>query len=283
MILTVTNLSSSRPSGGRPHHDYTMTTHEEDLRIPEGFWEQPLTARQLQDFTECPHKFLLSQFVQREQVRRFLGGPAALHHALRTAIVQFYQKQRSAEDAQTILIGLFEDTWDGSLCADSMEEENLHSQGRQILREFADGWVGAEHQVLHTDLQLAVQMGQGRFASVADLVFAGEEDTGAVQVVRLNSSRRPPSQRELGSDLSAGLLWLLATGHFAPRQVRVGYYCLRPGRLTTYELSPVEQEQLRETLSARVRRMRREVDFEPRKGSQCRWCRVRNRCRAWKR
>lgn len=260
-----------------------MTTHGDSLRLPDGFWERPLTARQLEDFARCPHKFLLSQFIQRQDTRRFLGGPAALHHALRTAIVQFYQQRGSVQNAENVLLDLFEDAWDGSLCSDSMEEEGLHRQGRQIVAEFAGDWVSQRHQVLHTDLQLTGKLGGGVFSAVADLVFGPDEGSSPVQVVRLNSSRRPPSETQLAEDVSAGLLLLLTTKRFAPRPVEVGYYCLRPGRLNAVQLTFEGLEHVRDTLSARVSLMRREIDFEPRKGSHCRWCRVRGRCVAWKR
>jgi len=261
----------------------TVVPQDDNFRLPEGFFDRPLTGRELADFADCPHKFLLSHFVDRQQTRRFLGGPAALHHALRGAIVQFYREAATADEAESKLLASFEELWEGELCADTMEEQNLHRQGRQILTDFAASWVADNPTARHADLSLSGEIEGVKFAAVADLVFPAEADGGPLRIVRLNSSRRPPTEPELAHDISAGLLLLLCEQHFSPEPVWVGYYCLRPGKLRQVEIAPEQVDYVRRDLRSRAGRMRREKDFPPRKGKYCRWCRARSRCEIWKR
>jgi len=259
----------------------TVSGQDNEFRLPQGFFEQPLTGRELADFADCPHKFLLSHFVDRQQTRRCLGGPAALHHALRGAIVQFYREGATADEAQNRLLEAFEQLWEGELCADTMEEERLHQQGRRILTDFAASWVADNPAALYADLSLLGEIEGNKFTAVADLVMPAEAEGGPLRVIRLNSSRRPPTAPELAGDISAGLLLLLAEQHFSPEPVSVSYYCVRPGSLRRVEIAAEARDYLRRDLSSRVARMRREKDFAPRKGKYCRWCRARSRCAIW--
>src|SRR5690554_3302737 len=98
--------------------------------------ERPFSARNLADYHQCPQKFLLSWFVPREETRRFLGGPATLHRALRQALVDCHRLGGPAEVPPERVEAVFDDAWDGSACADSLEEERLHAQGVRMLREY---------------------------------------------------------------------------------------------------------------------------------------------------
>jgi len=260
-----------------------MTARDDSLSLPNGFFDRALTARQLSDFAECPHKFLLSHFVDRQATRRFLGGPAVLHHALRGAITELYREGMSPEGAERSLQELFEGLWEGDLCADTMEEESLRRQGLQILSDFAADWVVDNPTALHADLSLDGEVDSVKFAAVADLVFRPENEGGPLRVIRAISSRRPPTRAELAQDISAGLLLLLAGEHFAPQVVEVSYYCLRPRKLRGVDMTTEQLDYLRRDLVSRVARIRRERRFAPRKGKYCRWCRARGWCEIWKR
>jgi hypothetical protein len=251
--------------------------------LPEGFFDRPLTAREVEDFALCPRRFLLSQFVSREETRRFLGGPAVMHNALRGSIVRLYREGNPQENAEAKLLESFDDLWEGELCADSVEEERLAAQGRRILSEFAAEFVAERPAALAADMSLTGELRGVSMVAVADLVFAPAGEGQPVLVVRLNSRGRPPGRGELSKELSAGVLLLLAGQHFAPEEVKVGYYCLRPGKLVEVSMSDDEMAHLQHVVSSRVKRMRRETEFAPRKGKHCRWCRVRSRCEIWRR
>ncbi len=251
--------------------------------LPGGFFDRPLTAREIEDFALCPRRFLLAQFVSREETRRFLGGPAVLHNALRGSIVRLYRESNPADGAETRLLQSFDELWEGELCADSVEEERLAAQGRRILPAFAAGWVGERPAALAADMSLSGEVCGVALVAVADLVLAAAGEGEPIEVVRFNSRRRPPGPADLAKDLSAGVLLVLARQEFAPREVKVGYYCLRPGRLVDVTMSDEAVEYLRHDVGSRVKRMRRETEFAPRKGKHCRWCRVRSRCEIWRR
>ncbi|MFP3905055.1 MAG: hypothetical protein ACLFWB_12495, partial [Armatimonadota bacterium] len=136
-------------------------------RLPPDFFERPLTGRALKDFAECRRKFLLSRFVPRQETRRFLGGGAILHQGLRGAISEAYRQ------GSEHIVELFDEHFEGHLCADSLTEENFRRQGRGIVSDFAAEWMADHPEALQVDLTLTEEMYDARFRAVADLVFEG--------------------------------------------------------------------------------------------------------------
>lgn len=253
-----------------------MTEYQPE-QLPPEFGEQPLTARMLDDFATCPRKFLLSFFTTRDAERHFRGGSAALHQAVRTAVLDWH---KLGGPAQVLLDG-FEAHWDGSLCADALEEEQLHAQGLQMLREYHEDHAGLPARLIGTDVRLEGRLGEQAFVAIADLVFSPEP--GRVEYQRLVTSRSPLGPAQLAQDISAQLLWLLAHDQHAaePTEVTVSYYALRKRKAYEVALLPEEADYVRREIISRVARIRREADFTPQKGKYCRWCRARARCPAW--
>jgi len=251
-------------------------------QLPPEFEEQPLTARMLDDFATCPRKFLLSFFSTDQDARRLRGGAAALHQAVRQALLDHYQFGGPSQRPVAELLARFEDHWDGRRCADSLEEQQLHAAGLEMLVAYHAAHAAEALTVLATDLRLTGQVAGREFVAVADLVTGPVERE--VTVTRLVSSRRPLSAAELGTDISAELLWLLATTRYGEDgAVRVLYYALRQGRAREVSLDAEQAAYLRQDLAARVGRIHREEEFAPRQGSYCRWCRSRSRCPLWRR
>lgn len=257
-----------------------MTDYQPE-QLPVEFWQQPLTARMLDDFAVCPRKFLLSFFTTREDERRFRGGSAALHEAVRTAIVGFHKLGAPAQAPLQALLEAFESAWDGSLCADGLEEKQYHAQGQRMLRDYCDDLVANPVRLLGTDVRLEGQLSEQVFVAVADLLLSPAP--GQITCQRLVTSRSPLGTVQLAQDLSAQLLWLLAHGHpfGEPAAVTVSYYALRKRKAHAVVLTPEAAEQARHEIVSRVARLHRETDFAPHKGKPCRWCRSRARCPAW--
>lgn len=256
-----------------------MTEYQPD-QLPPEFYEQPLTARMLDDFATCPRKFLLSFFTSREAERHFRGGTAALHQAVRGAILDFHGLGSPGQAPLQALLDGFEAHWDGSLCTDALEEEQLHAQGQRMLRDYHEDHATAV-TVLGTDVRLEGVLAEQRFVAVADLVLSPA--AGQVHYQRLTTSRSPLGPAELAKDISAQLLWLLAHHQptEAPITVTVSYYALRKRKEYEVVLTPEEADYCRREVISRVARIHRDVAFTPQKGKHCRWCRSRARCPAW--
>ena len=248
-------------------------------QLPPEFYEQALTARMLDDFATCPRKFLLSFFVTREEGRHFRGGPAVLHQAIRQALLHSYKVGGPAKQPLADLLVAFERHWEGHLCADAVEEEQLHDQGLQMLRDYHAAHSAEQVIVEATDLRLTGKVGEQEFVAVADLVLRREPE--GLEAYRFVTSRRPLSAKELPKDISAQLLWLLVKENLG--KARVLYYALRQGQVREVALSPDEEEYLRRDLVSRAARVRREREFQPQKGRYCRWCRSRAKCPLWRR
>ena len=250
--------------------------HSIDLQVP----QRPLTARNLQDFVLCPQKYLLSFFTSQAESRRFIGGPAALHRALRSALVQTYKLGGPTQIIESTLLTLFEDNWEGELCADSLQEERLHTEGLEMLRAYYQVHQDKPNQAIASDLRLEGQIDGYDFVAVADRVDQAED--GAITLLRYKSTRRPPGPAELAQDMSAGLLLLLGRAHFAANECRVAVYALRPGRLVIAPIDESQRRCLRERIISLAQRIRQTRQFPTNKGSHCRWCRSRAECPAWR-
>ncbi|MGC9317349.1 MAG: RecB family exonuclease [Armatimonadota bacterium] len=248
----------------------------EPLELP----ERPFTARNIADYRQCPRKFLLSWFVPREETRRFLGGPATLHQAVRDALVDCYRLGGPAEVPLERVEGIFEEAWDGSACADSLEEEQLHARGLRMLREFHEAHRGPWPQAVEVDLRMEIELGDHRFVAVADTVM--REEDGGVNGLRWLSTRRPPSIRELYESPGWALLFACTREHFPDEDVGVTMYSLRRGSGHRVRYPDDELEPLLRWLTRAADRIRVDTEFEPVTGTHCRWCRARSRCPALK-
>ena len=240
--------------------------------------ERPFTARNLADYHQCPQKFLLSWFVPREETRQFLGGPAILHQAVRQALVDCHRLGGPAQVSFDRLEAVFEDAWDGSACADSLEEERLHSQGLKMLREFHGASVGRRAEVLETDFRMEAELGGHRFVAVADVVM--REPGGGVNAIRWLSTRKPPSVDDMYDSTGWGILFACVLQHFPGEDVSVTMYSLRRGSGHRIRLSEDELEGLVRRATRVADRIRVATEFPCVTGMHCRWCRARSRCPA---
>lgn len=258
---------------------------EDDARIPEvveplDLPERPFTARNLADYGQCPQKYLLSQFVSREETRHFIGGPATLHQALRSALVQCYRLGGPCETKADTVLDTFEQEWDGSACADSLEEERLHAQGVKLLREYHEAHREPFPRAVEVDLRMEIELGDHTFVAVADAVM--REQDGGVNALRWLSTRKPPTVREIFESPGWGLLYACAEQHFPEEDVSATMFSLRSGSGHRVRFTGDELEPLMKRLTRLADRIRVATEFPPVTGRHCRWCRARSRCPALK-
>ncbi len=172
------------------------------------------------------------------------------------------------------VVRAFEEHWDGSLCRDSKEEEDLHRDGLLMLRRHMEEFRAPAAQ-WRCDARMEAEFHGHRFVAVADV--ACEEPT---RFLRFSTSRRPPSSAELREDFSWVLLYLVgrAQGDEAAIATMVD---LRRARQIDYSLEPEERERMAARIAAIAGRIRQEREFPAVKSKQCRWCRSRAQCPLW--
>lgn len=228
----------------------------------------PLTARNLEDFLQCPRKFLLSFVAGHAESSRFIGAPAALHRAVRDSLLELLATGGSADFHTT-----FERHFDGQACRDSREEEDCRRDALRILET-------ALHEPLlppgEPDVRLEVLIDDQPFLAVAD--WLRRDPPG---VFRLTTGRRPPSPAELTARLTPGLLWLAGAAALG-EELTAHVVDLRRNRLLPYQPSPDQQQTLRDLITTTAARIRRERQFPANRGAHCRWCRSQSQCPAWK-
>ncbi len=268
---------------GEGGHEPIMATDDDfDKQVvdPLDLPERPLTARNLADYQLCPQKFLLSYFVPRAESRRFIGGPAALHQALREALIECYRLGGPTQVSQERLLEGFEDGWDGRLCADSLEEERLHDQGVGMLETYYAKHQQDRSEIVEVDLRMEVELGGHAFVAVADLAL--READGGINALRWLSTRRPPAPAEIVESLSWGLLFIAAEHSFPEEDVSVTMYSLRRASGHRVRFDAEEAHGIKRRLTRIADRIRVATEFPAVTGKHCRWCRARGRCPALK-
>ncbi|MDI9585894.1 MAG: PD-(D/E)XK nuclease family protein [Acidobacteriota bacterium] len=235
----------------------------------------PLSARNLEDYRQCPRKYLLSAFVTREQADSHVGGPAILSRAVRAALLSMYAA--GGPDALPLgaLERIFEDNWDGRACRDSREEEDLHRDGLRI--------IAAHHAApldlpspLATDVRLEQEIGGEAFVAVADLVSAEGS-----HVARFTTSRRPPSPGQIANEMPWTTLFVLArAAHPGSTVLMVD---LRRNRTVEVALDEAKEREATQMLLEVTAKINADRAFEPVTGKHCQWCRSRKDCPAWQR
>lgn len=237
--------------------------------------QMPLTGRNLADFALCPRKYLLSFFSSRSESVERIGGPAALHRAVRAAVLAAYQVSADFPAAFDAARQAFDLNWDGSLCKDSREEEDLRRDGLMMLERLRQEPLPVAGPV-RADLRLEGELAGSRFVAVADLVSADP-----TRVLRLATSRRPPSAAELPDDPSWALLYLLGRRHLGDPSTEAVMADLRRGRCVSFIMEGERAESAEGALGRQAERIQREREFRPVKGPHCRWCRSQRECPAW--
>ena len=241
--------------------------------------QRRLTARNLRDYELCPQKYLLSLSITPTEVRQFIGGPAALRAAVRAALVDCYQHGGPQEISQPGLLDFFEQHWEGKLCADSLEESQLHSRGVRMLTDYYQTHHEAASQTIAVDLRLTGEIAGHDFVAVADRI--NRDDSGIVTLLRYQTSASPPGPGALAKDISAGLLLLLGSQHYASEQCQTAIYALRRQRLIIADIDADQRHRLREKITNLAAQVHSAQDFPPQEDQHCRWCRSRTQCPAW--
>ena len=241
--------------------------------------QRPLTARNLRDFELCPQKYLLSLSVAPAEARQFIGGPAALQWAVRGTLIDCYRRGGPQQISQPSLLDLFEQHWEGELCADSLEERQLHSRGIRLLTDYYQAHHQAPNQTIAGDLRLTAEIAGHDFAAVADRV--DRDESGVITLLRYKTSASPPGPGTLAKDISAGLLLLLGADHYQPQTCQTAIYALRPQRLIVADIDADQRQRLREQIITLADEVQSTQDFLTQEGQHCRWCRSRAQCPAW--
>ena len=239
---------------------------------------RPLTARNLADYALCPQKFLLSFFVSRHASERFQGGSAALHGAARAALTECYRQGGPRSVPPERLLELFKQHWEGRLCADSLEEEQLQRQGQEMMRRYHQDHAAETAPTVGLDLRMEADLGEHRFVAVVDRAF--QEDGEPLTLVRYKTTRQVPGPGGLAKDVSLALLLLVGEAHFE-EAAQAAVYALRPGKLVVAELGQAERRAWGEQFVQQATAVRRARDYPTVVGRHCSVCRCRSLCPYW--
>ena len=199
---------------------------------------------------------------------------------MRAALLEGYREGGPGAVGAARLVELFEQHWEGRLCADSLEEEQLHRQGQEMLRKFTAAHEAETARTVALDLRMEADLGPHRFVAVADRVVEEPEEAAPLTLLRYKTTRQIPGPGPLGKDLSLALLLLVGEAHFS-REAQAALYAVRAGRLVVAEISAAQREVWREQLTVQATAIRRAHDYPTVVGRHCSVCRCRSLCPAW--
>ncbi|MCD6352032.1 MAG: PD-(D/E)XK nuclease family protein, partial [Armatimonadetes bacterium] len=237
----------------------------------------PFTAANLSDYMTCPRKFFLSRFAPRAQ-QRALGQMRALQQALRSALVDADKLGGPAAAGLERIRDEFNRLFDGSLCADSLEEEQARRRGLRMLAEYVASQRSNPAELLAVDQRFEETIEDFTFVAVADRVERDAE-LGLI-VARYDARRDPPGPTRILRHLPWGLLVMLAEQHYSQRPL-ARLYALHKNKRYDVTFDDQALGRLRQRVLSIARALRADAEFAPRPGDDCRWCRVRSQCSAW--
>lgn len=239
---------------------------------------RPFTAGNLSDYGLCPRKFFLSQFAAPDQ-QRALGRVRALHGAVRAALIAADKMGGPAAVSLEWLRDEFRRAFDGSACADSLEEEQTRRLGLRMLGEFHARQQAANCELLGSDVRFQEAIEDLDFVAVADRLERHPQ-TGLI-VARYDVRRDALGPQRIPRDLSLGLLVVLAEAHHAERPL-ARVYGLHKDRVHEARLDDAAASRVAQRALFLARSIRADTEFTPATGDHCRWCRVRSECSAWR-
>jgi len=238
---------------------------------------RPFTAGNLSDYGLCPRKFFLSQFAAPDQ-QRALGRVRALHGAVRAALTAADKMGGPAAVGLEWLRDEFRRAFDGSACADSLEEEQTQRLGLRMLAEFHARQQATDCELLGADVRFQEAVEDLEFVAVADRLERHPE--AGLVVARYDVRRDPLGPQRIPRDLSLGLLVVLAEARHGERPL-ARVYGLHKDKVYEARFDDAAVTRVAQRALFLARSIRADTDFAPATGDHCRWCRVRAECSAW--
>ena len=236
-----------------------------------------LSARDLDDYRECPERYRLTHPPETENVGdRRPSVSLLLAQAVRAALRAHYEAGGPARQPLDHLLAAFTAAWDGSACRDSWEEERTVQRGRQMLARYHEGQrAHGAAEVVALDRTAQYDLGSVQARVLLDRVESRPE---GISAVLLHVSRRPPSP----AAARATLVQLVLARDFPSSPAVVEWHLLEQGIRSPATKTP---EELR-TAEAALLTAAENIAcgrFPATPGEACKACLARRRCHSGRR
>ena len=241
-----------------------------------------LTPSKAREFQTCPRQYRLSLMASRggDNCSPALSFGNSIHAALEQ-MHRYYLLHGLKFDCRELLAG----HWKVGAYNDSQESSGYFERGVEALEKYAALATKAEGEVLGTELFLSriVRLQSERVRLSCKVDRLDRRPDGRLEALDYKTNRNGlvPTQEHLAEDLGSFLYYALVRLTYPETEHVV------VSQLNVLTLAKVEVEYDRVMVAAHkkslcdiVRQIRAEA-FEPRPGSACSWCRVREFCPAF--
>jgi RecB family exonuclease len=231
-----------------------------------------LSASAIQRYEICPLQFKLErQWRIPSEVSAALQYGAAMHRVLLSYYLSVRQN-RPIEEAT--LLELFSADLASAGLADSYQHELYEKKGRAELREFLATAGSADREVLHTEEQFNIKVGETNLVGRIDRIDRTAE--GGIVITDYKTGR-PKSQEDADESLQLSLYALAAREKWGYKAERLVFHNLEGNTaiVTARSEGQIEEAKMRvEDIAQRIA----DGQFEPKLGIHCFSCAYRNLC-----
>jgi putative RecB family exonuclease len=241
-----------------------------------------LTPSKVRDYQTCPQQYKLKAISRHlvSETSPCLSFGNSIHSALEQ-MHRFYLPHGLKFDCRELLAG----HWVVGAYNDSQESSGYFERGVEALEKYAALATKAEGEVLGTELFLSrivrLQSERVRLSCKVDRLDRWPDGHLEALDYKTNSNGLVPTQEHLAEDLGSFLYYALVRLTYPETEHVV------VSQLNVLTLAKVEVEYDRGMVAAHkkslcdiVGQIRAEA-FEPRPGSTCSWCRIRDSCPAF--
>lgn len=231
-----------------------------------------LSASAIQRYEICPLQFKLErEWRIPSDVSAALQYGAAMHRVLLSYYLSVRQN-RPIDEAT--LLELFRTDLSSAGLSDSYQHELYEKKGTAELREFLCGARSAEMEVLHTEEQFRIKVGETNLVGRIDRIDRTPE--GAIVVTDYKTGR-PKSQEDADESLQLSLYAFAAREKWGYKAERLVFHNLEGNTIivTSRSDGQIEEAKMRvEDIAQRIA----DGQFEPKVGIHCFSCAYRNLC-----
>ena len=231
-----------------------------------------LSASAIQRYEICPLQFKLErQWRIPSEVSAALQYGAAMHRVLLSYYLSVRQNRPFDE---ATLAELFRTDLATAGLGDTYQQELYEKKGTAELREFLASARSADAQVLHTEEQFSIKVGETNLVGRIDRIDRTAD--GHVVIIDYKTGR-PKSQEDADESLQLSLYALAAREKWGYRAERLVFHNLEGN---TAIVTSRSDGQIDEAV-ARVEDIAQRIaagQFEPKLGIHCFWCAYRSLC-----
>ncbi|MBO0911079.1 MAG: ATP-dependent helicase, partial [Acidobacteria bacterium] len=231
-----------------------------------------LSASAIDRYRTCPLQFKLErEWRIPSEMSAAVAYGASVHRVL---LAYFVSLRRNRALSPEQLIELFRVDFAGETVADPYQRELYERQAITQLKEFIAGVESAPPEVLHTEEQFSMKIGETTLVGRIDRIDRAPDNR---VIITDYKTGKPRSEDDADGSLQLSLYALAAREKWGYRTGRLVFHNLDGNVRVTTVRSDMELEEARQTVTEVAAKIA-QGNFNPTPGFHCSWCSYRSLC-----